>query len=196
MVLAWCSRVEQQNVLLAHRGKACFCTSDTRLKAQVCPRYSRLSKWKEVQADAYPPKRAASSPMLGNQKSVTLRREAIMSTLTDFNVGVMHMNNKRRILSLLFSLLLTLGAVPAWAVSYNSVWSASRYDNGGSTFKNMTPSATTFCYLRSVGFRDIDSSTEMATCRVTRGALVWTLEAVLSQNDDADAICSAYCYNN
>ena len=43
-----------------------------------------------------------------------------MSSLTDFNAGVLHMNNKRRNLSLLFSLLLTLGAVPAWAVSLNS----------------------------------------------------------------------------
>ena len=60
----------------------------------------------------------------------------------------------------------------------------------------MTPSATTFCYLSKVGMRDTDSSTESATCRVTRGAVVWTLEAILSQNDDADAFCSAICYNN
>jgi hypothetical protein len=119
-----------------------------------------------------------------------------MSNFTDVNAGVIHMNNKRRILSLLFSLFLTLGAVPAWAVSLNSTWSIFRTNTAGSSFVNMSASATTFCYLRSVGFRDTDSSTEQATCRVTRGAVVWTLEAVLSQNDDADAFCAAYCYNN
>lgn len=106
------------------------------------------------------------------------------------------MNTKRGILVLMFSLLMTLGSAPAWAVSPHSTWTVNRFNTGGSSFVNMSPSATTFCYLRSVGFRDTDSATELATCRVTRGAVVWTLEAVLSQNDDADAFCSAYCYNN
>jgi len=119
-----------------------------------------------------------------------------MSNFTDCNAGVIHLNNKRRILSLLFTLVLTLGAVPAWAVSPHSIWNANRFNTAGSSFINMSPSATTFCYLRSVGFENTDTDGELATCRVTRGAVVWTLEAVLGENNDADARCSAYCYNN
>jgi hypothetical protein len=59
----------------------------------------------------------------------------------------------------------------------------------------MSPSATTFCYLRSVGIEETDTGGERATCRVTRGAVVWTLEAILGASSDADALCSAYCYN-
>ena len=106
------------------------------------------------------------------------------------------MNNKRRIFSSLFSLFLLLGSVPAWAVSPNSSFSTTRFNTAGSSFVNMSSSATTFCYLSRVGFRDIDSSSEEAMCRVTRGPVVWVLEAVLSQNNDADARCSAICYNN
>lgn len=106
------------------------------------------------------------------------------------------MNNKRRNLSLLFSLLLTLGSVPAWAVSFNSSFSASRFNNVGSSFVNMTPRNTTFCYLSSISFEETDTGGEEATCRLTRGAVVWTLEAILDASSDADAECSAICYNN
>jgi hypothetical protein len=104
------------------------------------------------------------------------------------------MNNKRGILSLLFSLFLTLGAVPAWAVSYYGAWGAIRYNAVGSSFVNMSPSGTTFCYLSGVAFEETDTAGERALCRVTRGDVVWTLEAILTQNNDADALCSAYCY--
>jgi hypothetical protein len=106
------------------------------------------------------------------------------------------MNNKRRTLSIMLSLFLTLGAIPAWAVSFNNSFSISRFNTGGSSFVNMTSSAATHCYLSKVGVRDTDSSTEEAECRLTKGSVVWTLEAFLSQSDDADAICSAICYNN
>ena len=106
------------------------------------------------------------------------------------------MNIKRGILFVMFSLFLTLGSAPAWAVSLHSSWTVNRFNTGGSSFVNMSPSATTFCYLRSVGFENTDTDGELATCRVTRGAVVWTLEAVLGENNDADARCSAYCYNN
>jgi hypothetical protein len=118
-----------------------------------------------------------------------------MSNFTDCNAGVSHLNNTRRILSLLFTLGLTVSAVPAWAVSPHSIWNANRFNTAGSSFINMSPSATTFCYLRSVGFENTDTDGELATCRVTRGAVVWTIEAVLGENNDADARCSAYCYN-
>ena len=119
-----------------------------------------------------------------------------MSNVIDFNAGEARMNNKRRISSLLFSLFLLLGSAPAWAVSPHSNWTANRFNTAGSSFVNMSPSATTFCYLRSVGLEDTDTDGELATCRVTRGNVVWTLEAILGENNDADARCSAYCYNN
>jgi hypothetical protein len=102
----------------------------------------------------------------------------------------------KTVVSMALGALALMAPVHSWAVSPSSTFSTSRQNTAGSAFVNMTSSATTFCYLRSVGFRDTDSSTELATCRVTRGSIVWTLEAVLSQNDDADAFCSAQCYNN
>jgi hypothetical protein len=112
-----------------------------------------------------------------------------------FLPGGIAMNTKRRVLSsLLCSLVLMLGAAPAWAVNPHSIWNAVRVNTAGSSFINMSPSGTTFCYLRSVGFENTDTDGELATCRVTRGAVVWTLEAVLNENNDADARCSAYCY--
>jgi hypothetical protein len=45
---------------------------------------------------------------------------------------------------------------------------------------------------------ETDTNGERATCRVTRGNLVWTLEAILGVGveKNADVVCSAYCYNN
>jgi len=106
------------------------------------------------------------------------------------------MNNKRRIFSLLFSLFLLVGSAPAWAVSPNTNWFANRENFAGTTFTNMSASATTFCYLSRVGVRETDTAGELAMCRVTRGSLVWTLEAILGASSDADVYCSAYCYNN
>jgi hypothetical protein len=106
------------------------------------------------------------------------------------------MNTKRRIFSLLFSLVLLLGSVPAWAVSPAGSWSAFRTNTVGSTFFNMTASATTFCYLSRVGVRETDTAGELAQCQVVRGPIVWTLYATLGASSDADVYCSAYCYNN
>jgi len=94
-------------------------------------------------------------------------------------------------------LALAAGALPALAGTFNSgPYNASRINTGGIGFTNMTASATTFCFLSNVGMRDTDSSTELAGCRVVRGPIVWTLQAELSQSDDADAFCQATCYNN
>jgi hypothetical protein len=106
------------------------------------------------------------------------------------------MNNRRRIPSLLFSLFLLLGAAPVWAVSFNSSFSVARFNTAGSAFVNMTPRNTTFCYLSSISFEDTDTGGEEATCRLTRGAVVWTLEAILDASSDADSECTAICYNN
>ena len=119
-----------------------------------------------------------------------------MHTFTKLNAGVMNMNNKRRIFSALFSLALLLSTVPAWAVSFNRSASISRFNTVGSSFVNLTFSSTTFCYLSKVGVTDTDTGGEVATCRLTRGSSVWTLEAILGASSDADISCSAICYNN
>jgi len=102
----------------------------------------------------------------------------------------------KTVVSMALGALALMAPAHSWAVSPNSTWSVSRFNTAGSSFVNMSASATTFCYLRSVGFENTDTNGELATCRVTRGSIVWTLEAVLGQNDDADARCSAQCYNN
>jgi hypothetical protein len=60
----------------------------------------------------------------------------------------------------------------------------------------LTPSDTTFCFLTSVAFEDLDSGGETARCRVYRGEAVWVVEAYLNKSNDHDAWCSAICYNN
>jgi hypothetical protein len=106
------------------------------------------------------------------------------------------MNTKRGISALMFSLLLLLGSVPAWAVSLNSTWAVSRNNTDGTTSQNMSSSATTFCYLSKVGVEETDTSNEKAMCQVLPGNSLWTLQAVLGVNSDADVECRAYCYNN
>ena len=106
------------------------------------------------------------------------------------------MNTKRLILPALLAVFLTVGAVPAWAVSFNSSFSASRFNTIGSSFVNMTASNSTFCYLSSISIEETDTGGEEATCRVTRGPIVWTLQAILDRSSDADAECTAICYNN
>jgi hypothetical protein len=98
--------------------------------------------------------------------------------------------------ALMLSLALTLGSVPAWAVSFNRTVSVSRFNTAGSSFANLSTSATTFCYLSSISIEETDTGGEEATCRLTRGAIVWTLEAILDASSDADSECTAICYNN
>jgi len=119
-----------------------------------------------------------------------------MHNFTKFNTGVMTMNTKRRIFSALFSLALLLSTVPAWAVSFNRTVAISRFNTVGSSFVNLSASATSFCYLSKVGVTETDTGAEVATCRLTRGSIVWTLQATLGASSDADISCSAICYNN
>jgi hypothetical protein len=105
------------------------------------------------------------------------------------------MNAKLNICTGLLFSSLALSAGPAGAVSPHSSWFANRI-NGGTQPVNMASTAGHFCYLRSVGFENTDTDGETATCRVTREAVVWKLEAILNENNDADAFCAAYCYNN
>ena len=106
------------------------------------------------------------------------------------------MNAIRNTSAALLLSTLAFTALPAGAVSFNNTFFASRFDNLGSSFTNMTPRNTTFCYLSSVSIEETDTGNEEATCRVTRGAVVWTLEAILDKTSDADAECAAVCINN
>jgi hypothetical protein len=115
---------------------------------------------------------------------------------SDFNIGVVQMNGTRRILSVLFSLFLTLSALPAEAVTFVGTFNAARSNTRGTTSTGMTPRNTTFCYLSKVTVDNTDTEGETATCQVFRGTSIWFLDASLGQDDDADVECSAICFNN
>ena len=107
------------------------------------------------------------------------------------------MNRKKTLIGLGLLALVTLGlSSTALAVSSNSAWALSRHNTGGTTFVNMSPSATTFCFLTGVETTETDTGSETARCRITRGPVVWTLEAILGTSSDADIECEARCYNN
>jgi hypothetical protein len=107
------------------------------------------------------------------------------------------MNSPRPMLAVVFALLLVLSALPAAAVSFNRETCRDRTVNtAGTTQAELTPIATTFCYLSRVNVENTDTSGETAECRVVRGAFVWFLRSILGQSDDANVRCCAICYNN
>lgn len=109
----------------------------------------------------------------------------------------MRANKVFGIMAMTLSLIGGMNLGPAWAVSPNGSQRAiSRFNTAGSSFLNLTSSTSTFCYLSTVGVENTDIDSERATCRLTRGSVVWTLEAVLGKSSDADAHCAAFCYNN
>ena len=67
-------------------------------------------------------------------------------------------------------------------------------------FVNMATSNTHFCYLSQVAMEEIDTNGERTTCRITRGSLVWTLEAIIGASTqeptNADVVCSALTADN
>lgn len=102
----------------------------------------------------------------------------------------------RTLSSLLLLIGLATSALPSWAVSYDSTWSAYRYNSAGTTFFILPTNYNHFCYLSRVGVRETDSGGELARCTVRRSGAVWVLEAYLGTSSDADIQCSAICYNN
>ena len=106
------------------------------------------------------------------------------------------MNTIRNISAVLLLSSLALTALPAGAVSFHSVLNASRFNTGGTTTTIGPPHATQFCYLSKVSLREADNGPETAECEVRRSGSVWILEAILFASTDADAFCSATCYNN
>ena len=107
------------------------------------------------------------------------------------------MNRKKTWVGLGLLALVVLGmSSTALAVSSHSSWWASRHNTVGSAFVNMSPSATTFCFLTGVETTETDTGGETARCQITRGQVVWTLEAILGTSSDADIECEALCYNN
>ena len=93
-------------------------------------------------------------------------------------------------------LALAAAAAPVFAVSPGNTYSLSRTNSGGTSFANMASSQTAFCFLTKVSVTETDTNEEKATCRITRGPLVWTLEAIMGTSSDADVECAAHCYNN
>lgn len=92
--------------------------------------------------------------------------------------------------------LVSLGMTSsALAVSFNSIWALSRHNTGGTTFVNMSQTASSFCYLAAVEVTETDTGAETARCEITRGQFVWTLQAILGTSSDADIECKAYCFN-
>jgi hypothetical protein len=113
--------------------------------------------------------------------------------------GVMHMINQRRILALLLSLFLTMGAGPAWAVSFIRIYEAERrgtFGDEGVEVEEMTESDTTFCVLTRVSVRETDTLDEEATCQLADRGDVWLLEAGMGVADDAEVFCEAACFTN
>jgi hypothetical protein len=108
------------------------------------------------------------------------------------------MNNKRRILSLLLSLFLTVGAGPAWAVSFvGSFTAASSGSPTDPDTEEMTPSATTFCFLSQVSVRDTDTLEELGSCSIEEDVVngQWVLRAFMGEDNDAAVFCQAFCFN-
>ena len=89
-----------------------------------------------------------------------------------------------------------LASTTASAVSFDSAHSTSRFNSAGTTTKVLPPHANHFCYLSSISIEETDTGGEEATCRVRRSGTVWILEARLDKSSDADAECTATCYNN
>jgi hypothetical protein len=105
------------------------------------------------------------------------------------------MNSRRTMLAVVFSLVLVLSALPAVAATFQGDFSINRFGTAGSSFRNLTPSATTFCYLSRVVIGETDGAPDSAGCRLTRGNFRWTLEAVLNlTSTSAEARCTAMCY--
>jgi hypothetical protein len=65
----------------------------------------------------------------------------------------------------------------------------------GSFFQNLSASGTSFCFLTQVAITETDTPAEKAECLLTRGGIVWTLEAKLGGNGDESVTCAAICYS-
>jgi hypothetical protein len=82
-------------------------------------------------------------------------------------------------------------AVPSLVASA----SLTRNNTAGTSFVNLSASASSFCFLTRVGVTNTDTDPETADCRLTKGGVVWTLEAILGDSSDADIRCSVICYS-
>jgi len=66
--------------------------------------------------------------------------------------------------------------------------------NGGTVTVNMgSAMADRFCALTKVQLRDVDGSTENASCEVITSGVNWFLIASSEPGDDSDAFCGARC---
>ena len=109
------------------------------------------------------------------------------------------MNIKHSSLSGLFLLFLILAALPAGAVSpYGDgyVMYINRAYSAGYSYRDLSPSHNTFCYLSHFTVAETDTAAEDASCSVDRGEYNWYLTAFLGRSSDARVQCGARCYNN
>jgi hypothetical protein len=106
------------------------------------------------------------------------------------------MNTIRNISAVLLLSGLTLTALPAGAVSFDTQIFADRFNTAGTTTTIGPSHATHFCYLSGIGVEETDTAGEIAICDLSRRGSVWVLEAILGRSSDADARCAATCYTN
>lgn len=106
------------------------------------------------------------------------------------------MSVTRNISAVLLFSSLVLTALPVGAISFHSTLSANRLSGIGTTTTIGPPHATQSCALSRVTLIETDTPSENATCQVRRSGTVWILEATLTQNEDAEALCAAVCFNN
>jgi len=60
----------------------------------------------------------------------------------------------------------------------------------------LTPSATSFCSLSSMGVKDVDGANERADCFVYIDSGNWEMSAFLVEpSNDADVFCTAHCFS-
>ncbi|TQV71850.1 hypothetical protein FKG94_19605 [Exilibacterium tricleocarpae] len=118
--------------------------------------------------------------------------------ITFFAIGYIYRSNKMeiRLIKVLAVLGVLLGSLQAQAVSYDGTWTQNK-SNAGVAWTPMRTHANHFCFLSKVEIEETDTSREWARCRAYRSSGAdWILEARLGKSSDADARCSAICYNN
>jgi hypothetical protein len=117
-----------------------------------------------------------------------------MRNFAILHIGEVPMSTKRRILALLL-LSLTVGAGPAWAVSF--AYRDQARSEGGDVRVDLTPTSTTFCILSQFSVRDTDTYEELASCSIEEDAAdgVWELRALMAEANDAEVFCEAICFN-
>ena len=78
-------------------------------------------------------------------------------------------------------------------LSVSGTYDASRNNVSGTSTTTMVSTTDSFCFLTSVQFEDVDSTSESVRCRVTTSGSNWVLQAYNQASGDSDAWCQARC---